>query len=148
MKSQRKVAILIADGVTAADVTRMAASLKKGGATAEIIAPHLGELKGTSGDMKADKTLATVASVMYDAVYVPGGKENISMLLGDYEARHFVREAYNHGKAIAASGEGRELLSAAGISEAPGVVNEKKESDVGPAFIEAISRHRHWNRPK
>ena len=56
---------------------------------------------------------------MYDAVYVPGGKESVTMLLGEYEARHFVREAYNHGKAIAASGEGGELLQAVGYRQGP-----------------------------
>jgi catalase len=100
------------------------------------------------GDAKPDKTFATASSVTYDAVYVPGGKESVGMLQADYEVRHFVREAYNHGKAIAASGEGGELLSAAGIASAAGVVNEKKESDVAQSFIDAISRHRHWNRPK
>jgi catalase len=143
----RKIAILVADGVNAADVTRMEAGLKKAGATSELIAPHLGALRGL-GDAKPDKTFATASSVMYDAVYVPGGKESVGMLQADYEVRHFVREAYNHGKAIAASGEGGELLSAAGIASAPGVVNEKKESDVAQSFIDAISRHRHWNRPK
>lgn len=65
-----KVAILVADGVTAADVTSMESSLKKAGATADLIAPHLGELRGASERLTADKTFATAASVMYDAVYV------------------------------------------------------------------------------
>jgi putative intracellular protease/amidase len=118
--------------------------LKKEGATAEVIAPHLGELKG---DIQVDKSFATAKSVMYDAVYVPGGKESTAMLAGDYEARNFVREAYNHGKAIGASGEGAELLQAAGVGAAPGVVIEKAGTDVAKAFSEAITQHRHWNRP-
>ena len=141
----RKIAILAADGVTAGDVKRVETHLKKEGATAEVIAPHLGELKG---DVQVDKSFATAKSVFYDAVYVAGGKESATMLLGDYEARHFVREAYNHGKAIAASGEGAELLQAAGVGSAPGVVIEKAGGDVAKAFFEAISQHRHWNRPK
>jgi len=141
----RKVAVLAGDGVTAGDVTRLEAALKKEGATAEIVAPHLGQLKG---DVKVDKSFATADSVMYDAVYVPGGKESVTMLLGDFEARHFVHDAYNHGKAIAASGEGHELLQAVGIGNAPGVVNDKSGGDLTKSFTEAISRHRHWNRPK
>ena len=141
----RKIAVLAADGVIGGDITRLVAGLKKEGATAEIVAPHLGELKG---GVKADKSLATTDSIMYDAVYVPGGKESVTTLLGDYEARHFVREAYDHGKAIAASGEGAELLQAASISNAPGVVMEKSSGDPSKSFIDAISRHRHWNRPK
>ena len=141
----RKVAVLAADGVSAADIKRLESALKKEGATAEVIAPHLGELKG---GVVVDRSLVTVGSVMYDAVYVPGGKESIITLLGDPEARHFVREAYNHGKAISASVEGAELLQAAGVGAAPGVVTEKGNGHDSKPFLEAISQHRHWNRPK
>ena len=105
-------------------------------------------LQGASGDqLRIDKSLATADSVMYDAVYVAGGKNSVDQLLGDYESRHFVREAYNHGKALAADDEGAEILKAVGIASAPGVVFGQKGSDAD-AFIEAISKHRHWNRPK
>ncbi|OQW37355.1 MAG: catalase HPII [Nitrospira sp. SG-bin1] len=140
----RKVAVLAGDGAAASDIKQLETALKKEGATMEIIAPRLGELKG---GVKVDKSLAIVDSVMYDAVYVPGGKESVTTLLGDYEARHFVRDAYNHGKAIAASGEGQELLQAVGIKEASGVVTDKS-GGAGKSFVEAIGRHRHWNRPK
>lgn len=141
----RKVAVLAADGVVAADIKQLETSLKKEGATAEIVAPHLGELKG---GLKVDKSLATVDSIMYDAVYIPGGKESVTMLLGEYEARHFVREAYNHGKAIGSSAEGHELLQAVGIKDVPGVVSDKSSGGLSKSFTEAISRHRYWNRPK
>ncbi len=140
----RKIAVLAADGVTTADVKQLETALRKEGATAELIGPHLGELKG---GIKVDKSLATVDSVMYDAVYVPGGKESITMLLGDYEARHFVLDAYNHGKAIATSSEGSELLQALEIKEAPGVVTDKSSGGLTKSFVEAIG-HRHWNRSK
>ena len=52
----------------------------------------------------------------------------------------------NHGKAIGASGEGAELLQAAGVRNAPGVVIDKTGADVAKAFSEAITQHRHWNR--
>ena len=144
----RKVAILAADGVDSAELGRMGDRLKQKGATAELIAPHLGMLQGTAGDqLRIDKSLATADSVMYDAVYIPGGKDSVNTLLGDYESRHFVREAYNHGKALAADEEGAEILKAVGITSAPGVILGQKGSDAD-SFIEAISKHRHWNRPK
>lgn len=144
----RKVAILAADGVDSGELVRMEDRLKQKGAIAELIAPHLGMLQGTSGDqLRIDKSLATADSVMYDAVYIPGGKESVDQLLGDYESRHFVREAYNHGKALAADREGAEILKAVGIASAPGVVFGQQGSEA-EAFIEAISKHRHWNRPK
>ena len=145
----RKVAILAADGVSTSELTRMEAGLKKNGATAEVVAPHLGELRGTTGEMiRIDKSFSTTDSVMYDAVYVPGGKDSVTTLVGDYEVKRFLRDAYDHGKAIAASGEAADILQAAGIRSAPGVVSEKSGSDLAQSFIEAISQHRHWNRPK
>jgi catalase len=145
----RRVAILATDGVSAAEVTRMETALKKGGATAEVVAPHLGEVRGSGGEtMKVDKSFATTDSVMYDAVYVPGGKDSVTGLMGDYEVKRFVRTAYDHGKAIAASGEGADILKASGISTAAGVVIAKSGADSTSSFIEAITQHRHWNRPK
>ena len=144
MKS-RKIAVLAADGVTTGDIKRLEAWVKKEGGTVEIVAPHLGELKG---GVNVDKSLATTDSIMYDAVYVPGGKESITALLGEPEARHFVREAYDHGKALAAIGEGLELLQAVGVGNAPGVITDRSSNDSGKSFSEAISQHRHWNRPK
>ena len=140
----RKVAILAADGVTAADVKRITASLKKEGATAEVIAMRLGDLKG---DVKVDKSFATADSVMYDAVYVPGGTEGVTALLGEERARHFVRQAYDHGKALAASGEGADLFQSVGVTDAPGVVMDKGGSDGIKSFLAAVA-HRHWHRPK
>lgn len=141
----RKIAILAADGVATGDTKQLEAELKKEGATAEVVAPHLGDLKG---GLKVDKSLATTDSVMYDAVYVPGGKESVTMLLGDYEARNFIRDAYNHGKAIATSAEGNELLQALGIKDAPGVVSDKTNGGLTKSFVDSITQHRHWNRPK
>ena len=131
--------------MTAADVKRMAGSLKKEGATTEVIALRLGDLKG---DVKADKSFATADSVMYDAVYVPGGPESVSALIGEEKARRFVRQAYDHGKALGASGEGTDLFQSVGVGEAPGIVVDKGGNDGVKSFIAAIAQHRHWNRPK
>src|SRR5262249_9107812 len=49
----RKVAVLAADGVAPGDVKQLEAALKKEGATAEVVAPRLGELKG---GVKIDKS--------------------------------------------------------------------------------------------
>jgi len=84
---------------------------------------------------------------MYDAAYVPGGKDSVNLLLEEDAPKHFIRETYNHGKAIAATGERIEVLQAAGIASGPGVVNGKSGSDLTASFIEVIG-HRHWNRPK
>ena len=148
MKS-RKVAILATDGVNAAEVTAMQAALNKAGAHAEVVAPHFGALDGgPGGQVPVDKSLLTTASVMYDAVYVPGGRTSVEALQSNSGAAHFVQEAYDHRKPIAASGEGTDLLHTAGIPAAPGVVSAESGAKVAEPFMQAISQHRHWDRPK
>lgn len=69
------------------------------------------------------------ASVMFDAVYVPGGRESIDMLKQQGDGIHFVNEAFKHGKAIAATGEGVELLMGSditGVEIADGQVKSDK----------------------
>ena len=60
-----------------------------------MIGPWLGTLTGADGGQLAvDRSLLTVASVMYDAVFVPGGQAAVDALWGQGDARHFVAEAY------------------------------------------------------
>ena len=80
----RKVAILAADGVTSADIKRMEVGLKKEGATAEVVAPQLGELKGGVAWIRASPPPARLcmtpcmcrvgrkASPRYSAIRKPG----------------------------------------------------------------------------
>lgn len=49
----------------------------------------------------------------------------------------FVREAYEHCKAVGGSGSGLAMLRAAGLDGAIGTV---------PAFLKAIAQHRDWTR--
>ncbi len=111
--------------------------------------------------MKADASLLTTASVLFDAVYVPGGEDSVAMLMKQGKALHFVNEAYMHCKAIAATGAGRDLLRASylgqiglldgadgGVSSEEGVVLAESAGADGMtgAFVEAIAEHRHWGR--
>ncbi len=146
----RKVAILASDGVDNADVTTVVEALTKQGAICEVIAPRDGVLQGGTGEpVQVDKALTTVKSVLYDAVYVPGGEKSISDLRSDGEALHFITEAYKHGKAVAGSGQAaQQLLEHAGVPiPADGVVTgDAAASDFTSAFAAAIAAHRHFTR--
>jgi catalase len=114
----RKIAILAEDGARASEIATVKKALLAGGAIPEIISGALGTIEGDDGSSIAvDKTLLTVDSVLYDAVYVPGGEESIAALELQTDAQHFVMEAFKHCKAIGGSSEGakfvaRSLLSA------------------------------------
>ena len=65
----RKIAILASNGVDAFALNQMKKALTDAGAMAEIIAPKLGEITAAKGNaVHVDKSLMTVASVLYDAV--------------------------------------------------------------------------------
>ena len=81
-----------------------------------VVGPHIGAIEGDEGPFEAKKTYANSSSVQFDGVYVPGSA-NIEALLKMGDARKFLDEAYKHGKAIAASGEGVELVKAAGTAK-------------------------------
>jgi catalase len=71
------------------------------------------------------------------------------------KALHFINEAYTHCKAIAANGEGIDLLkeTPAGQKESEGEKHNEEALTQGvilnqepEAFIDAIAQHRFWDR--
>ena len=112
----RKIAFLVADGFDDAAVSDMKKALMTAGALAMTVAPRLGVLTGANGEeCKADFSFLTGSSVLFDAVYVPGGDASVGTLKGEPEVLAFVDEAYRHCKAIAATGAAIELLRASDL---------------------------------
>ena len=144
----RKIAVLAADGVAMDELENIQSALKNAGASYEVVAPHLGMLKTGSGQqIKADKSLLTTGSVLYDAVYVPGGATSLTVLKANADAIQFIVEAYNHAKVIGAGADGGELLKVAGISgKAPGIIGLEGGKDASKDFINAVGQHRFWAR--
>jgi catalase len=149
----RKIAFLAAGGVDAEAVAAMRDALTAAGAVVHVLSPRLGSIKASRGTVPVDHRIVTMPSVAYDAVFVPGGASSVEALLADGEAVHFIAEAYKHAKAIAASGEGADLLLEAGfaaddaeLDSAPGVFVADDAGAIAAPFIEAIGRHRVWDR--
>jgi catalase len=140
----RRIAFLIADGVDADAVNRMRKSLEGSGAMVKLVAPRLGLIQSAKQTFTADESFFTAASVLFDAVYVPGGRKSADALLAEADAIHFINEAYKHCKPIAAEAEGTALLEASQVApEDPGVITGKNSDK---RFIEAIAAHRFWER--
>ena len=164
----RKIAFLVADGFDDSDAAEMKKLLMTAGALAVTVAPRLGVLRGANGEiLKADFSLLTGSSVLFDAVYVPGGQASIESLEAQTETIEFLNEAYTHCKTIAASGAGVGLLEFAGIVDGEsddevsgaeiagdepvrqaGVIYSREggSNKFGIEFIAAIAQHRHWER--
>ncbi len=149
----RKVAILVEAGVDVAQVEAMQQALKAVGAKGEVVGPHLGPISGKGNtSVEAVKTYANTSPALYDAVYVPGGA-SVAILKEKGDARVFIAQTYKHAKAIGATGEGVELLTAAlpqgAATNQMGVVSEREgnqHSATMQKFIAAIGP-RHWGRP-
>ncbi len=134
----RKIAILAADGVDAKQVAQMKAALAAEGALCEVIARFAGTVDAQGGKALAvDKPAPNAPSVVYDAVFIPGGKASVATLKAFPLAVQFVKEANMHYKPIAAFAEGVELLAAAQI-----------EIAAQPGKVFSCARHRRRRRPK
>ncbi|CAN5565416.1 catalase HPII [soil metagenome] len=152
----RKVAVLVAEGFDRAGVTTLTRRLAADGATAELVGTRLGSLAAGDGQTVEPKhSILTTSSVLFDAVYVAGG-EQAAMWAAESDAIDFVRDAFKHAKAIAATGEGVELLEAAHIpTGAPNasdpadeatIVAPKMSRAVAERFAKAMRIHRLWTR--
>jgi catalase len=143
----RKIAALIADGFDASQLAAMKKALTAQGAQLKTIAPKLGDFTSADGKtIPADFSFLTAASVLFDAVYIPGGEKSVAALSGEADAIHFVNEAYKHCKAISASGDAVNFLNETFAGKAEGdeavIVGKNTAAD----FIKAIAGHRNWDR--
>jgi len=159
----RKVAILVEDGFAYDEVMRLKEALAAVGAQSEIVSMKLGKCKANSGEeLEVDKSHLTADSVMYDAVYIPEGEKSIQSMLQKGESLHFVNEAFKHCKPIATSGNGVQMFEKAfvlgvdfadrdskKVVSSKGVVTagiEANADEFFESFINAIKKHRHWDR--
>ncbi|HQY53504.1 MAG TPA: catalase HPII [Ignavibacteria bacterium] len=158
----RQIAFLAADGVDESSINKMKKALETEGAQIKIIAPSLGKLNNKNGKgINVDQSFLTAASVLFDAVYIPAGKNSSDTLSKNADAVHFINEAYKHYKAIAADNHGIELIKSSNII---GKMNDENSELKNPAemgviinsngysknfikdFIDSIAQHRFWQR--
>ncbi len=148
----RKVAIIAGAGFdqTTTDVIK---ALEEAGVTAEVVSDRLGPIAGQGGkEIEALHTFLTSDSLLFDAIYIAGGKESVNLIASESDAKDFVREAYKHFKPIGAVNEGVAFLQKALAEEdlnAPGIVtatSKDKLSGFENKFVEAVAAHRFWDR--
>ncbi len=160
----RKVAVLVENGFNYPEVTQVMDALKKAGVTSEIISKNLGMITSVDGQqLEVNKNYATAGSIMYDAIYVTGGRQSVDTLMMQGDSLHFVNEAFKHAKTIGATNEGIDLLAAssikgvafagqdtqAQITNELGVVTIRNAADFAcfsKEFINVIAQHRCWKR--
>jgi len=155
----RKVAILAADGVDGKSLSTVKDALVAQGAVVHIIAPKLGEIISAEDQkIQVDESFLTAASVLYDAVYVPGGTNSAASLEAEANAVHFLNEAFKHCKAIAADAGAIQVLEAGYFFKKlpveysaetvlrEGVIVSDDLNSLTDLFVQMIARHRFWER--
>lgn len=143
----RKVAILAANGVDGAAIDAMKKALAAEGAHAKLLGPTSAPVKTADGkSLPVDASMEGMPSVIFDAVFVPGGAASIKALGGDGVALHYVLEAYKHLKAIALHGEAKQLLDVLKLEADAGLLEGKDVGALTKPFFAAIGQHRVWAR--
>jgi catalase len=152
----RRVAILVAHGVKTASSAEVHRALSDAGAVPRYVGGRVGRIEGEGGSaLDVEASLEAAPSVLFDAVVLPDGETGVRALVAAGQAIEFVKDQYRHCKPILVLGRGAALLEAAGIAEAPpsgapdpGLVLAPSGVAAAalPAFIQAIAKHRHFER--
>ena len=151
----RKIAVLFANGFDDVTLEELIQAFLTAGATPNLVGPHVGVVTGANGrQLKAEFSLLTAASVLFDAVFIAGGDSSVQRLSAVPEAREFVFEAYKHCKTVGGVGAGADFLQtvvemntgANGAQDGVIVNHEGATASIAEAFIDAMKQHRHWGR--
>lgn len=180
--ASRRIAILVSDGFDLSQVTAVRTALSSQSALPFIIGSRRGHIKSSSQSpstdpqetgLGADFSWENARSTLFDAIYVPGGAQSALTMRESGRAVHWVREAFHHCKAIAASGEGVDFIHQ--ICQLPGInlamkpndtsvvvdkgvvtvgkfeTSEELKAEFGGTdfvslFVTEISKHRCWER--
>lgn len=144
----RKVAFLVADGVSKASVDKMKSALEKEGAQTVLISTNVGKLKyKEGGEEEIQYTYLTEASVCYDAFYTPDG-DSVDTLAEEPDYFQFINEGFRHCKALSFAKGAEKLIEQTYIKhlkEDAGVVLES-DGKLVEDFIHAMKGHRVWDR--
>jgi len=105
--SNKKVAILVADGFEESEFTKPLEALKDANAQVDVISLHGGKVKAWAekdwgGEYDVDKTVDQANSKDYDALVLPGGVLNPDQLRVNADAVAFVGGFFDDSKPIAA----------------------------------------------
>ncbi len=138
----RVVGILIADGSDAETLQKVKQAIMKEGAICKTLAPKInGIYLSDATAAKIDGQLAGSPLVMFDAIVVILSEQSSKNLEKNMAATEFVRDAYNHLKAIAFDAGSKSLLDKAGIKKDAGIVATTKLKE----FLTA-AKIRQWSR--
>lgn len=155
---------IVTDGTDDLDGVRaVRRTILEAGMVPLVIAPAGGKLGRGDDAVTVQRTFATARSTEFDAILLAGAPGPAADSYGARDAKTddataavtaieprlllMVGEAYRHGKAIGAWGDGVDALSAAGLpAGSPGVVTGEAAPQVLETVTSLLGAHRAWDR--
>lgn len=142
----RRIAIFAEPGVDVKEVKNIKSALKEQKAMVKVVSSKLGEIISDNDTLAIDESILTSASVLYDALVIPNGNDEMKkMLESDKRFGEFLQNSYKHFKAIAVNGTAVDYMKktlADIYTSDKGVIMNKSVDD----FIDAVKQHRFWDR--
>lgn len=118
--SNRKIAVLMADGFEVAEYTVPVNALRLAGADVTVVSLRRGRIRGVNlhepgRKVRVDLTLDKAAAADFDGLFIPGGFINPDLLRQSAQARKFVGDFEKSRKPIATLCHGPWVLASAGL---------------------------------
>ena len=105
-----------------------------------------------------DGTIVANPSILFDALFIPGGAGSIRALQENGDAVHYALESYIHYKTIAAAGQGVDFLAHIGLisrlknRDLPAGILTSASNNISDDFkqqiVKAIGQHRFFYRER
>ncbi|MCY1187762.1 Catalase HPII [compost metagenome] len=95
--------------------------------------------------LAVDAAMEGSPSIAFDAVWVAGGQTAVQAMSNNGVALHYLLEAYKHLKAMGGHADAKSLFDNLKLKADAGLLLGN-DSKVYQAFIQAIARHRVWDR--
>jgi len=154
----RKIAILVANGVSGRQVKATYAALVEAGAVPRLMGKRLGPVNTSEkGMLEADESMENSPAVLFDALVLPGESEAVAGLLEDGRTLEFIKDQYRHCKTILIPAASDQLLELCGIplelvtgEPDPGLIRLAEGKGQGglESFVNAVGRHKHPERDR
>ncbi|GAB3804812.1 catalase [Virgibacillus kimchii] len=141
-----KSGILIGHGFHGSEVRNVIETFKQHGVFFDFIGEKLGKVKGDDGSqIEIDETFITTDAVLYDTLYVVGGKAEDQRNFNQ-DVLAYIREAYQHYKPIGIAAGAENYWQALEMNVPAGIVFAANNPNFNKEFVSAIAQQRFWNR--
>ncbi len=142
----KRIAILVEEGFEQVELTEPKKALEAEGATAEIVSPQSGSIRGWDktdwgSSFNVDRTLQQARPEEYDALLLPGGVLNPDKLRTNDQAISFIQSFFENRKPVAAICHGPWTLINAGVANGRTMTSyESIKSDLMNAGVDWVDK--------